>query len=77
MEQKIKVAVIGGGGRTGKYLVKQLLSQGFYLKLLLRNPENFHQNIPFNSPFVEIIQGDVLDSEKMNHLWQVRQRPIF
>ena len=68
MEQKIKIAVIGGGGRTGKYLVDQLLNQGFYLKLLLRNPENFHQNIPFNSPFVEIIQGDVLDIEAVRLL---------
>jgi len=68
MEQKIKIAVIGGGGRTGKYLVDQLLNQGFYLKLLLRNPGNSHQNIPFNSPFVEIIQGDVLDIEAVRLL---------
>ena len=68
MEQKIKIAVIGGGGRTGKYLVQQLLSQGFYLKLLLRNPENSLQNISFDSPLIEIIQGDVLDIEAVRLL---------
>lgn len=68
MKQKIKIAVIGGGGRTGKYLVEQLLSQGFYLKLLLRNPENFLQNISFNNPFIEIIHGDVLDVEAVRLL---------
>ena len=44
MEQKIKIAVLGGGGRTGKYLVTQLLSQGYHLKLLLRNPEKLQAN---------------------------------
>lgn len=45
MVKRTKIAVIGGGGRTGKYLVSQLLNQGFHVKLLLRNPENTCQNI--------------------------------
>lgn len=61
MKQKIKIAVIGGGGRTGKYLVDQLLSQGFHLKLLLRNPESLQQNFYSYNPLTEIIKGDVLD----------------
>ena len=61
MEKKIKIAVIGGGGRTGKYLVSQLLNQGFQLKLLLRNPENTSSNISLENSNVEIIHGDVLD----------------
>ena len=39
MEQKIKIAVLGGGGRTGKYLVTQLLNQGYNIKFLLRSPK--------------------------------------
>jgi putative NADH-flavin reductase len=57
MEQEIKIAVLGGGGRTGKYLVTQLLSQGYNLKLLLRNPANFQ----IESPSIEIIQGDAIE----------------
>ncbi|OXA81825.1 Putative NADH-flavin reductase [Flavobacterium aquidurense] len=53
-----KVAVLGGGGRTGKYLVNQLLKQGFSIKLLLRNPENF----TLQHSDIEVIKGDALDS---------------
>ncbi len=35
MKQKIKIAVLGGGGRTGKYLVTELLNQEYHIKLLL------------------------------------------
>lgn len=35
------IAVIGGTGKSGKFLVKQLLNQGFHINLLLRNPQNF------------------------------------
>lgn len=57
MEQKTKIAVLGGNGKTGKYLVTQLLSQGYYIKLLLRNPEN----LPLESPLLEIVKGDAID----------------
>lgn len=52
------IAVIGGGGRTGQYLVNQLLEKGFSLKLLLRHPEHF----TIQSPLIEIVHGDVLNS---------------
>jgi putative NADH-flavin reductase len=54
-----KIAVIGGAGRTGSYLVNQLVQRGFYLKLLLRHSENFI----IQSPLIEIVEGDVLDCE--------------
>lgn len=59
-----KVAVLGGGGRTGKYLVNQLLKEGFSIKLLLRHPEDFtiqNQNI-------EIIKGDAISSKSIQLL---------
>ncbi len=64
MEHKIKIAVLGGGGRTGKYLVTQLLSQGYNIKLLLRSPEN----LQIESPFIEIIKGDALDPKVVRSL---------
>lgn len=54
-----KVAVLGGGGRTGNYLVSQLLQEGFSVKLLLRNPEK----LTIQNSRIEIIQGDALDLE--------------
>lgn len=59
-----KVAVLGGGGRTGNYLVNQLLKEGFSIKLLLRNPESFS----IQSSQIEIIKGDALDLESIQSL---------
>ncbi|MGG7660982.1 NAD(P)-dependent oxidoreductase [Dyadobacter sp. BHUBP1] len=57
MERIQKIAVIGGGGRTGQCLVNQLLEKGYSLKLLLRHPERF----TIQSPLIEIVHGDVLN----------------
>ena len=63
---------MGCGGRTGKYLVTQLLSQGYNIKLLLRSPENFQ----LESPFIEIIKGDAIDAEAIRSLVQGCQAVI-
>jgi putative NADH-flavin reductase len=54
MQNKLKLAIIGGTGKSGKYLVHQLLSQGYHFKLLLRNPQDYE--IP--SPQIEVVKGD-------------------
>ncbi|WP_131539572.1 NAD(P)-dependent oxidoreductase [Pedobacter nototheniae] len=64
MQHNIKVAVIGGTGKSGKYLVKALIKQGFQIKLLLRNPANFQSN----HPKVEIINGNVNDYKAVSTL---------
>lgn len=64
MEQTKKVAVIGGTGKSGKYLVKQLLDQDFQIKVLVRNPERL---LNHNS-FVEVIIGDANDYEVIRTL---------
>lgn len=64
MKNISKIAVLGGGGRTGNYLVNQLLKEGFSIKLLLRNPQNFE----IQNPKIEIIQGDALDLESIKLL---------
>ena len=51
MSQVKTIAVLGGGGRTGKFLISKLTENGYRLKVLLRNPENFE----FHSPLVEIV----------------------
>ncbi|SEH32332.1 NAD(P)-dependent oxidoreductase [Chryseobacterium culicis] len=52
------IAIIGGTGKSGQYLVQNLLEKGYHLKLLLRNPENFI----LRNPLIEIIQGDARDT---------------
>jgi putative NADH-flavin reductase len=64
MKNISKVAVLGGGGRTGKYLVHQLLENGFSVKLLLRNPDDF----TIQNSKIEIIKGDAINEESINLL---------
>jgi putative NADH-flavin reductase len=64
MKNKITIAVIGGTGKSGKYLVKQLIKQGFQLKILLRNPNNFQ----INDPLVEVVKGDVTNYSSIHTL---------
>ncbi len=64
MQKDIKIAVIGGTGKVGKYLVKQLINQGFKIKLLIRNPEKFE----LTNSLIEIIPGNVIDYESVYKL---------
>ncbi|HEX6224172.1 MAG TPA: NAD(P)H-binding protein [Chryseolinea sp.] len=64
MYQNNKLAVIGGTGKSGKYLVSQLLIHGFSLKLLLRNPETFERK----NPFIEIVKGDARNYDSVDRL---------
>lgn len=73
MDQNIKIAVLGGGGRTGKYLVNHLLNKGYRLKLLLRNlpevtetPDQFSRNL--KNPLVEIVKGDAVNFSDIHTL---------
>lgn len=64
MNHVTKVAIIGGTGKSGIYLVKQLIAQNFPLKILLRNPETFQ----FKGELVEIIKGDARNAISISSL---------
>jgi putative NADH-flavin reductase len=64
MKHPIKIAVIGGTGKSGSYLVKALTSQGFPVRLLVRNPAKFQHDYSQ----VQIIQGNVNDYAKVREL---------
>lgn len=65
MQPHKKVAVIGGTGKAGKYLVKQLLAQNIFIKLLQHTSESAHAD----SPFVEILEGDARDYNVLLNLF--------
>ncbi|MET3980546.1 putative NADH-flavin reductase [Mucilaginibacter sp. UYP25] len=60
------VALIGGTGKAGKYLLKQLLLQNFRIKLLHRKPET----LDLNNSLIEIIKGDARDYNAIYTLLQ-------
>jgi putative NADH-flavin reductase len=64
MQQTIKVAVIGGTGKAGSYLVKELLDQGYHVKVLVRRPESY----PLSHPSLEIVTGDIIHYETARKL---------
>jgi len=72
MDTKYKVAVIGGTGKSGQFLVLHLLKQGIPIKMLLRNPENFQ----LKSPLIEIIRGDARDPRAVYSLTEGCQAVI-
>jgi putative NADH-flavin reductase len=54
MQNKQPIAVIGGTGKSGKYLVRQLLSRGQPFKLLVRDAKKF----TLHHPLIELVEGD-------------------
>ena len=64
MEQKSPIAVLGGGGRTGKFLVSALITRGLPVKLLLRSPEHF---TPPDGR-ITVIKGDARDQGAIHTL---------
>ena len=53
----MNIGVIGGTGKAGKYLVKQLVRQGYSIKLLARNP----LKLTYHDPLIEVIHGNARD----------------
>jgi len=51
------IAVIGGTGKSGKFVVRELIRQNIPFRILLRNAASY------NLPVGQIIQGDVRDAE--------------
>ncbi|MGN6646895.1 MAG: NAD(P)-dependent oxidoreductase [Cytophaga sp.] len=72
MKQHIKVAVIGGTGKSGKYLVQQLIQQGYFIKLLVRNPDH----APIQNPRIKIVHGNVTDYAAVHALLEDCQAVI-
>ena len=64
MTHSIKAAVIGGSGKSGTYLVAELLKQGYYVKLLLRNPAK----APAPHPLLQTVTGTATDPQAVRAL---------
>ncbi len=65
MTKHTKIALLGGAGRTGKYLINNLLQKGYQLKLLLRKPEEFI----LDHSSVEVIKGDAVDFKSIRQVF--------
>lgn len=66
MKQSKKIAVLGGTGKVGKYLINNLINQGYEIKALTRNPEK----LSHISSSIEKIIGDARKYESVYALLQ-------
>lgn len=64
MGQNNRIAVIGATGKAGRYLVKQLVNQGYSVRTLIRNPNILPESILQS----ETIIGDVRDFDSVQTL---------
>jgi putative NADH-flavin reductase len=63
MNQNKRIAVIGGTGKAGRYLINELTGQGYRVRALARNPRKLEETI-----LVERVEGDVTNYESVHHL---------
>lgn len=61
MKQTFKLAILGGSGKSGKYLVNALINQNIPIKLLLRTPETF----TIMNTSIEVVKGDARQYESI------------
>lgn len=54
MQQNQTIAVLGATGKSGKYLINELLDRGYFIRVLLRDPDKF----TIHNSRVEIVKGD-------------------
>ncbi|PUZ23340.1 NADH-flavin reductase [Chitinophaga parva] len=64
--QPTTIALLGGAGRTGRFLLHHLLTSGYHVRALVRHPELFD----YAHPALEIVPGDALDFLCITHLLQ-------
>jgi putative NADH-flavin reductase len=59
-----KIAVLGGTGKAGKYLIKELIRQGYHIKALARDPGKLKQS----GPSLEVITGNAREYQSILNL---------
>ena len=61
-----KVAIIGGSGKAGRFLVKQIFEAGFQMRLLIRDPDKFK----LSDERIEVLKGDARNFQSIKSLLQ-------
>ena len=62
----MKLAIIGGTGKTGKELLKQGLEAGHHITALVRNPKK----VKIQHPNLELIQGNVMNMADLQGIFK-------
>ena len=65
----MKLAIIGGTGKTGKELLKQGLEAGHHITALVRNPKK----VKIQHPNLKVIQGNVLNAADLEGIFKDKE----
>ncbi|NNJ89610.1 MAG: SDR family oxidoreductase [Eudoraea sp.] len=65
----MKLAIIGGTGKTGKELLKQGLETGHHITALVRNPKK----VKIQHPNLKVVQGNVLNTADLNAIFKGKE----
>jgi putative NADH-flavin reductase len=65
-EESMKIAILGGSGMIGCFLVQRAYAAGYSMRVLLRNPDK----IKSEDGRIEIVQGDARDIMSIRSLLQ-------
>jgi UDP-glucose 4-epimerase len=69
-KSKKKILVTGGAGFIGSHLVERLLAHGFLVRILDDFSTGKSANLPQNQAGLEIVEGDVADSQVVHQAVQ-------
>lgn len=64
LNNAIKIAIIGGTGTVGRFISEEAIQNGYQVRMLVRNPDI----VEFTSNGLELIQGDVQNTESIRSL---------
>ena len=64
MQQNQTIAVLGATGKSGKYLVDQLIKQGYAIRVLVRDPST----VTITNSRIEVVRGDARDYQTIYRL---------
>lgn len=62
----MRIFLLGATGKTGFEILKRLAENNHTIKLLARNPKKLNLTTLENSQQIEVLKGNVFDSEKLN-----------
>lgn len=64
MAQNKRIAVVGGNGKAGRFVVQKALEKGYAVRMLVRNP----QRLTVSDGRVKVIKGNAEDISSIQAL---------
>ena len=64
MDNPSRIAIIGGTGKVGRHIAARAIEKGYYVRMLVRNPER----LLYKNDKIEIVKGQVQNIDSIREL---------